>query len=174
MLARNVADNVEPPKRGDREILKASDVPAVLDALKTSRLYAIVTLALSSGARRSELLALRWCDVDLERAVIKIEHSLEQTKAGLRLKAPKTKRGQRSIKLPPFVFCNFDGSPISPNDLSIMWSRALARTGLPKVTFHSLRHSHALALIRAGLDVVRVSRQLGHSKPNHHPLDLCA
>ena len=82
MLARNVADNVEPPKRGDREILKASDVPAVLDALKTSRLYAIVTLALSSGARRSELLALRWCDVDLERAVIKIEHSLEQKKAG--------------------------------------------------------------------------------------------
>ena len=174
--------------------MKASDVPAVLDALKTSRLYAIVALALSSGARRSELLALRWCDVDLERAVIKIEHSLEQTKAGLRLKAPKTKRGQRSIKLPPFavdvlsrhrkeqlelrlqlgmgksdpeafVFCNYDGSPISPNDLSIMWSRALARTGLPKVTFHSLRHSHASALIRAGLDVVRVSRQLGHSKP---------
>jgi integrase len=64
-----------------------------------------------------------------------------------------------------FVFCNYDGSPISPNYLSIMWSRALARTGLPKVTFHSLRHTHASALIRAGLDVVRVSRQLGHSKP---------
>ena len=47
--------------------MKASDVPAVLDALKTSRLYAIVALALSSGARRSELLALRWCDVNLER-----------------------------------------------------------------------------------------------------------
>ena len=46
-----------------------------------------------------------------------------------------------------------------------MWSRALARTGLPKVTFHSLCHSHASALIHAGLDVVRESRQLGHSKP---------
>ena len=46
-----------------------------------------------------------------------------------------------------------------------MWSRAVKRAGLPDVTFHSLRHSHASALIRAGLDVVRVSRQLGHSKP---------
>ena len=41
----------------------------------------------------------------------------------------------------------------------------MTRSELPKVTFHSLRHSHASALIRAGLDVVRVSRQLGHSKP---------
>ena len=46
-----------------------------------------------------------------------------------------------------------------------MWRRALIRAGLPKRTFHSLRHCHASALIRAGLDVVRVSRQLGHSKP---------
>src|SRR5262249_21143747 len=46
-----------------------------------------------------------------------------------------------------------------------MWSRAVDRAGLPDVTFHSLRHSHASALICAGLDVVRVSRQLGHSKP---------
>jgi len=46
-----------------------------------------------------------------------------------------------------------------------MWSRAVTRSELPKVTFHSLRHSHASALIRAGLDVVRVNRLLGHSKP---------
>lgn len=65
----------------------------------------------------------------------------------------------------PEVFCNPDGSPISPNYFSIMWSRMVKHAGLPRVTFHSLRHSHASALIRAGLDVVRVSRQLGHSKP---------
>ena len=89
-----------------------------------------------------ELLALRWCDVDLDRGALKIEHSLEQMKTGLRLKAPKTKRGRRSIMLPAravdvlsahrkeqlelrlqlgmgkpspdaLVFCNPDGSPIS-------------------------------------------------------------
>ena len=144
--------------------------------------------------RRGELLALRWCDVDLKLAVLKVERSLEQTKGNLRFKSPKTKRGRRAISLPQsvidmlsqyrktqlelrlqlgmgkpnadaLVFCNHDGSPISPNYFSIMWSRAVTRAGLPKRTFHSLRHSHASALIRAGLDVVRVSRQLGHSKP---------
>jgi integrase len=58
-----------------------------------------------------------------------------------------------------------DGTPIGPNYFSIMWSRAVTRTGLPKVAFHSLRHSHASALIRAKLDVMRVSKQLGHSHP---------
>jgi integrase len=169
-------------------------IPAALEALKGARIYPIVALALATGARRSELLALKWSNVDLERGTLKIEHSLEETKAGLRLKSPKTKAGRRSILLPPFavdvlsqhrkeqlelrlqlgmgkpdsealVFCNVDGSPISPNYLTLMWSRAVKRAGLPKVTFHSLRHSHASALIRARLDVVRVSRQLGHSKP---------
>jgi integrase len=195
-MPHHQAHHVETPKPedGEVEILTASEVPAVLDALKGHRLYPMVALALSTGARRSELLALRWCDVDLKRGILKVEHSLEQTKAGLRLKSPKTKRGRRSISLPALavdmltehrkaqlklrlqlgmgklesealVFCNHDGSPISPNYFSIMWSRAVTRAGLPKRTFHSLRHSHASALIRAGLDVVRVSRQLGHSKP---------
>ena len=64
-----------------------------------------------------------------------------------------------------YVFSNYDGTPISPNYFSIMWSRTVDRAGLPDVTFHSLRHSHASALIRAGLDVMRVSNQLGHSNP---------
>jgi integrase len=173
-------------------ILKADDVPVVLKALKGNALYPMVALALSTGARRSELLALRWCDIDLKRGTLKIEHSLEQTKAGLRLKSPKTESGKRSLVLRPFamdmlndhrkaqlelrlqlgmgkpdadawVFCNHDGTPIPPNNFSVMWIRAVASAGLPDVTFHSLRHSHASALIHAGLDVVRVSKQLGHS-----------
>ena len=62
LVARNVADNVEPPKREEREveILKASDVPVVLDALARSRIYPIVALALATGMKRSELLALKW------------------------------------------------------------------------------------------------------------------
>ena len=197
VVGRNVADHVEPPKPKKREvaILKGLEVPAVLAALKGNRLYPMVALALSTGARRSEILALRWCDIDLKRGTLKIEHSLEQTKAGLRLKSPKTESGKRSIVLPAFavdmlsehrkvqlelrlqlgigkpdpeafVFSNENGTPISPNHFSVMWHRAVARAGLPKRTFHSLRHSHASALIHAGLDVVRVSKQLGHSSPN--------
>ena len=87
-----------PPKieAAEVEILDADQIAAALDALSGSRLYPIAVLALASGARRGELLALRWQNVDLERAIIKIEHSLEQTKAGLRFKSPKSKYGRRS------------------------------------------------------------------------------
>lgn len=58
------------------------------------------------------------------------------------------------------VFCRYDGSPISPSVLSVTWCRMVQQ-----VSFHSLRHCHASALIAAGMDVVRVSRRLGHSSP---------
>ena len=64
------------------------------------------------------------------------------------------------------VFCDHEGAPISPNYFSIMWRRVISRnSGLPQVTFHALRHSHASALIAGGIDVVKVSRRLGHSSP---------
>lgn len=50
--------------------------------------------------RRGELLALRWQDVDLDRSRVTVARSLEQTKAGLRFKEPKTKKGRRTITLP--------------------------------------------------------------------------
>lgn len=196
MIARNVADAVTPPKieAAEVEILDADQIAAALDALSGSRLYPIAVLALASGARRGELLALRWQNVDLERAIIKIEHSLEQTKAGLRFKSPKSKYGRRSISLPPsavamlyrhrkeqleirmalgmgkpdadaLVFCNHDGTPISPNSLSVTWGATIKQAGLPDVTFHALRHTHASALIAGKLDVVKISRRLGHSSP---------
>jgi integrase len=195
LLSRNVADAVSPPRLGNTEIeiLTAEQIAALLAALPGSRLHPIVTLALATGARRSELLALRWCDVDA--GSVRIERSLEQTKGGLRFKSPKTKHGRRTVSLPAsavamldahrrdqlalrlklgmgkpdpdaLVFCNDDGSPISPNYLSIMWGRFLvSNPTLPRITFHALRHSHASALIAAGIDVVKVSRRLGHSSP---------
>jgi hypothetical protein len=64
------------------------------------------------------------------------------------------------------VFCKHEGNPISPNYFSILWGRVISRNPqLPQVTFHALRHSHASALIAAGIDVVKVSRRLGHSSP---------
>jgi integrase len=176
------------------EILTADQIAAVLDALKGFRLHPIAALAFATGMRRGELLALRWSDVDLGRSSLKVERSLEQTKGGLRFKSPKSKYGRRVISLPPsavamlaahrkaqleirmalgmgkpdadaLVFCKYDCTPISPNSLSVTWGAAIKRTGLPDVTFHACRHSHASALIAAGLDVVSVSRRLGHSSP---------
>ena len=61
-----------------------------------------------------------------------------------------------------YVFSNHDGTPISPNYFSHHVELGGSACGPADVTFHSLRHSHASALIRAGLDVMRVSKQLGH------------
>src|SRR5215211_903857 len=62
------------------------------------------------------------------------------------------------------VFATWDGSTRSPNALTKEWSLAMRKAGL-KVTFHSLRHTHASTLIASGLDVLTISRRLGHGSP---------
>ena len=64
------------------EILDAGQIATVLDALKGDRLYPIVVLAIATGMRRGELLALQWRDVDLDRGALRVERSLEQTRPG--------------------------------------------------------------------------------------------
>jgi integrase len=204
LVSRNVAAVHSPPKVDDDEIeiLEASKVPVLLAGITGHTLGPIGTLALATGCRRGELLALAWSCVDLDGATIRIERAVEQTKvpkggkpeSGLRFKPPKTKNGRRTISLPStavaalrehkvrqlelrmqlglgrpepdaLVFCRFDGTIYPPNDLSRDWARAVKALALPKVSFHALRHSHASALIAAGMDVVAVSKRLGHGSP---------
>ena len=145
--------------------------------------------------RRNELLALRWQDVDLDAARLRVELSLEQTKRhGLRFKAPKTRHGRRSVALPSTVvaelrahwrsqqeqrmalgigkapadsqvLATFDGKPRSPNAVTKEWTVAMAKAGMPRVTLHSLRHTHASMLIASGMDILTISRRLGHASP---------
>jgi integrase len=68
--------------------------------------------------------------------------------------------------LADFVFTSIDGSgPWVPSNLSVAWLKLLRAKGLPHVRFHALRHTHASALIAAGLDIVKISKRLGHSNP---------
>ena len=101
-LSRNVASVIRPPnvEAQEVEILSANEIGVVLAKLEGHALHPIVALALATGMRRGELLALRWEDVDLDRAKVRIERALEETAAGLRFKAPKTKHGRRTISLP--------------------------------------------------------------------------
>ena len=197
LIERNVATLVKPPtsERKVVEILTAEQVVDALDKLRDHpSLFPIVTVALSTGARRGEIAALRWGDIDLEAATVRIERALEQTAEGLRVKAPKTAAGRRTVSLPAFavaalrdhrretleqrlalgigalpadapVFGDHEGNWPSPYSISDRWRNAVKNRKLPKVTFHALRHSHASALIAAGLDVVAVSRRLGHASP---------
>jgi integrase len=192
-LSRNVASVIRAPnvEAKEIEILSLEEIGVVLARLDGHDLYPIVALALSTGLRRGELLALRWEDVDLDRATLRVERALEETTVGLRFKAPKTKHGRRIISLPPsavavlrvhrlkqlemrvalgqgklepsaLIFSTFQAAPLSPDNLSRDWRRAITGLDLPRVRFHALRHSHASALIASGLDVLTVSRRLGH------------
>jgi len=197
LLLRNPVSLIAPPKvdSNEVEILTSERVKTVLHALRGVEIYAHVVVLLSTGIRRGELMALQWGDVDFDKGKLRIERSLEATKArGLRLKAPKTKHGRRLISLPPlavevlreqrkaqlehrlklgigkllpthYVFGDVVGEARHPGWLTDKWQSVLKTKNLPRVSLHALRHSHASALIASGQDVVTVSRRLGHSSP---------
>ena len=196
VVHQNVAALVDAPTVTSKEIeiLPAAQVQIILETLRERSLYLIAAVALGTGMRRGELLALRWQDVDLDGAKLRVERSLEQTtRGGLVFRAPKTRHGRRTITLPAstvvelrahwrvqqerrlalglgkapddaLVFAAWDSSVRSPNGFTKEWSRAMAKAGLA-ITFHSLRHTHASTLIAAGLDVLTISRRLGHGSP---------
>ena len=196
MVARNVASAISAPKVEEEEveILSGPQIADVLAKLNGHALFPIVALGLGTGMRRGGLLGLQWGDVDLDGASLRVERSVEETKAGLRVKPPKTKQGRRSISLPASavdalrshrkaqletrlalglgrpegdvpVFCTPEGGLLSPDNLSRDWRRAVTSRRLPPVMFHALRHTHASALIDSGMNILSISRRLGRSKP---------
>jgi integrase len=175
-------------------ILTEDQCRKLLAHVKHRTLYPILTLALATGARRAELLALRLKDFNPERGTIRIERSLEQTKAGLRFKPPKTKHGKRVVSIPPYVvaelrahlvkvkerrlllgkgkanrddllFPRWDGQVRSPHSLTQKFQLAMTALKIEGVTLHSVRHTHASELIASGMDALTISRRLGHGSP---------
>ena len=198
LVVRNVAAAEQPPRIEGEEIaiLGAGDVKILVEKLRGRAMYAIAITALFTGMRRSELLALRWSDLELDAADkhARVRRAVEETRAGLRLKVPKTKTSIRDVSLPEIVvealrehrkrqleqrfalgagklpddaplFPKLDGSLQSPRAFSKEWSDVAASIGLGHATFHGLRHTHASHLIDAGIDVVKISRRLGHASP---------
>jgi integrase len=193
----NVAEAVRPPPVPDKElpILQPDRAREMLGALRRNPLYLLASLALATGMRRNELLALRWRDVDLDAGRLRVELALEETGVhGIRTKAPKTKNGRRTIALPTHIvmelrhhwreqqeqrlalgmgkapadspiLATIEGKPQSPNTITKAWPRAMAAIGMPEITLHSLRHTHASMLIASGMDVLTISRRLGHGSP---------
>src|SRR5262249_33496055 len=195
LLARNPADAFKKrlPKveRKQIPILTVEQSARLLDAIRHMHVYWPVLLALATGMRRGEILALRWKNVDLDRGTLRVMESLEQTQAGIRFKAPKTDR-TRAIPLPTFataelsrlkrqqaeallrlgvrqsgetlVCCREDGEPKQPRSLTHEFAHLIGRTKeLPRVRFHDLRHSHATQLLAGGVHPKIAQERLGHS-----------
>jgi integrase len=194
LVARNPAALIDRlPKVEHQEItaLSAEQSQRLLVAIGRTRVYWPVLIALATGMRRGEILALRWRNADLDRGSIRVVESLEQTKAGLRFKSPKTEK-TRVITLPGFaidelrrlkrqqaeellalgvrqdgntlVCARADGEPMQPRSLTHEFTHLMARTkDLPRARFHDLRHSHATQLLLAGVHPKIAQERLGHS-----------
>jgi integrase len=195
LVVKNVCRLRKAPKVAESEMVIVRDVADLVAKLHGSRLRVPAMTALFTGARLGEVLALRWSRVDLDGKVIQIREALEPTKAGIRFKTPKSKAGRRDITLPDILvaalrehrkaalerrmhlgagrlpddallFANLEGEPLQPSNVSSDWGDLAGRLGMPEVTFHGLRHTHASQLIAAGVDIVTVSKRLGHAKPS--------
>lgn len=194
LVMRNVAASRSRVAAEDEvaDIPGPEDISGILAAVHGTDLFPVVHLAISSGARRGEILSLRWSDVSFEAKTIRIERTLEFTKThGARFKSTKTKAGKRTIEIPAeavdvlhahrakqletrmrlgigrpardgLVFCRYDGTPLSGDRVTCLWRQAVGG----KWKFHALRHAHASALIADDLDPVTVAHRLGHSGPD--------
>ncbi|MBS1830569.1 MAG: tyrosine-type recombinase/integrase [Acidobacteria bacterium] len=179
--------------KGERKEAPAHDagqVETLLSFAKDHWAYEILEFANGTGCRRGEILALTWSDVDLENSIAWINKSLEQTKAGLRLKSTKNRKA-RQVHLPKstvkqlrdhresqanarnlmgadyrtdldLVFAGPDGEYWKPDTVSAAASAIARRAGLPGAT-HIFRHSHGSQMLAAGVPLPTVSKRLGHS-----------
>ena len=194
LLSRNPADGVDPPRFSPHEIqtLDEADMHTLLEAARSTPYYALFYTALYTGMRRSELLALRWGDVDLDLAQISVIRTLHQLRDGaLIFRPPKTAKARRMIALPPsaalvlrehkqnqeglrillgvpsqgddLVFCQADGKPLLPNTVTHAWVRLVRRIGLTGVRLHDSRHSHATIMLKQGIHPKVVQERLGHA-----------
>lgn len=194
ILIRNVVEAVDPPTPETRElaIIDSDGVRILLQAAKSTPYYACIFTAVYTGLRRSELLGLRWCDVDLELANLSVVQTLHQLQDGTYIFGkPKTKGSRRQIALSPslaillrehkegqefdrmllgkplsstdLVFSHPDGSPLRPNSVSRAFEGLARSLGFRGIRFHDLRHAHATLMLRQGIHPKIVSERLGHS-----------
>jgi len=193
LLGRNPIEAVSPPRVSHQEmrVLNPAEIEKLLVVLDDHPMRVPVIVALATGLRRGELLALRWSDVDISHRKLTVTRSLEQTKDGVTVKEPKTPHSRRTISLPEwvitplkmhhvdqerrelvsthalnegdFVFPNEDGEMWSPDRFTSLYRSAVRGSDFQDLRFHDLRHTHATVMLLANVHPKVVSGRLGHS-----------
>lgn len=195
LVPRNVADLVSAPRRSTPEMrtLSPEEAGTLLEAASGERLEALYVLALTSGLRLGELQALRWRDVNLDGARLRVTATFQGMANGkLLLAKPKTARSRREVHLSALavaalrrhrvaqleerlraanfwedhdlVFANERGRPLDGNNFrERAFARLLERAGLPRIRFHDLRHTAATLLMSQGVPIKVASEMLGHA-----------
>jgi len=194
MVSRNVADLIDPP-RPDKQRPTAWTVEQAtvfLQATRNDAVYPLYLLALMTGMRRGELLALEWQDIDWDRRTVSVQRSVQRVGRRLIVGVPKTEHSVRQVALPDsciqalrhhrthqlqirlimggryldchLVFPGPGGEHMEPRALTRRYERAIKRLPVPYIPFHGLRHTHATTLLKQGIHPKVVAERLGHSQ----------
>ncbi|HEU0022726.1 MAG TPA: tyrosine-type recombinase/integrase [Dehalococcoidia bacterium] len=193
LAGRNVTQAVDPPKveRNQMNALDDAGIQRLLDLTRGTIYYPVIHLAIFTGLRRSELLGLRWSDVDLNSETLTVNQVLHVLPGGrVIFQQPKTSRSKRTVTLSPtavltlkayreskeadmhligstlsdtdLVFSNAERQPMLPNTITHAFAKISRKAGL-NVRFHDLRHTHVSRLIKLGVDSKHIADRVGHS-----------
>ncbi len=192
LIMRSPASVVALPtiRRAEIDCWSQQQALAFLDSpvLQDDRLRALWRLALATGLRRGELVALRWSDVDFDAARLFVRQAAALDGYQMSFGRPKSRASIRTIALdgatitelndwqdiqrhehellgadPELVFTFADGKPIHPQSLGRTWDRIVRASDMEPITLHAIRHTHATMLLLTGVPLKVVSERLGHS-----------
>lgn len=193
MVSRNVADGIDIPRarHSEMQTWDTTEIVHFLATVKSSQYYALFYTALFTGCRRSELLGLRWQDIDFIYNRLYINRSLHQLKGGkFVFTQPISASSSRTIALPAsaisvlkdyrdnqgmqcdslgitltddrLVLCQYDGRLLRPNTIRRDWATQIQQSGLKMIRFHDARHTHASPMLNQDIHPKVVQERPGH------------
>jgi len=195
IIGRNPCVAVNKPKKTKTEFIPwtTDQTNSFLKSVKKGRLFPLYMVAWGAGLRRSEILGLKWSDLDLKKGTLTVNRALVKVigTPPYKFEEPKTKKSRRMIPLPipvtkeltawrkqqaaeelafdgkynllGLVFCDEAGQPYNPDFISRSFKWDREAAKLPAIRFHDLRHGHATQLLEMGEDIKVISDRLGHS-----------
>lgn len=186
-----IVDRIMIPKNNKfkNEIYTEEDLKILFEKVKDKNIELPIHLAVGFGLRISEILGLRWQDIDFENKVIHVRQITARVNGEVILKEPKTESSIRDLSGPPeifemlkkerkkqlqerlkgkrineeLIFFDKKGNPIGEDCISQRFRRFLIKKGLKQIRFHDLRHAHATLLIQKNVNSKIISDRLGHS-----------
>ena len=182
LIKTNPADGCKLPSAQPKEmqILTPEEMQRFLIQAKHDGYYEIFLVALATGLRRGELMALQWSDINFKIGELKIRRSVRRTNGELLVSEPKTNAGYRTIILPPGVLKVLaeykktissrwmfpspvkEDSPRDPSTLAAKMKLVLERANCKIVRMHDLRHTFCAMSLEHGMDIKTLSEIIGH------------
>ncbi len=199
LIPFNPAERTEKPKVQKKEVnyFQPEQIAAIREALENEPFdwQVLVHMFIVTGARRGEILGLKWSCVDWDSNRIHIENNIQYSQdRGIYEETPKTARSIRWISLPRetmqllheykmgqikkrfsagtswqdngFIFTQADGRAMHPDSVTTYLTRFSKKYNLPHINAHAFRHTMASILYHSGMDTISISARLGHAQPS--------